>query len=169
VAICVRSDKGVLADWGFSKDKLGPAVAASSTVAVLAILGMGVFAFRRGSLSLHLHMIPLLLLYPVWGITQQFLILGIAARNLVRLGGGVRPPGIRYWGVSIVSASLFGIVHLPNVMLMAGTFLMGLVFTPMYLRWRNLWPLGIYHGWLAVFAYFWVFNRDPLVGLFGPN
>src|SRR5215472_9577453 len=103
-AICVRSNKGVLTGWGFSKDKLGRASAASSIVAVLAIFGMGVFAFRRGYLSFHLHMIPLLLLYPVWGITQQFLILGIATRNLVRLAGALRSPVIRYWSVSIVSA-----------------------------------------------------------------
>jgi len=168
VAMCFRKDRTVIKLWGFSKDNLGPTASASSIVASLAILAMAILASHRGSLSFHWHMVPLLLLYPVWGITQQFLILAVAARNLDRLGGGLQPPGLRYWIVSIISGVLFGIVHLPNVMLMAGTFLMGLVFTPLYLKWRNLWPLGIYHGWLGVFAYFWLFNRDPLVGLFGP-
>lgn len=50
---------------------------------------------------------------------------------------------------------------------MAATFMMGLAFTPMYLRHRNLWPLGIYHGWLGVLTYYWVLARDPWTEMFG--
>ena len=31
----------------------------------------------------------------------------------------------------------------------------------MFLRWRNLWPLGVVHGWLAIPMYFWVAGIDP--------
>ena len=29
------------------------------------------------------------------------------------------------------------------------------------------WPLGLYHGWLGAFAYFWILERDPWQELFG--
>ena len=52
-------------------------------------------------------------------------------------------------------------------MLVLATALLGLVFTPIYLRWRNLWPLGLYHGWLGALCYFWVIGRDPLLEILG--
>jgi membrane protease YdiL (CAAX protease family) len=61
-----------------------------------------------------------------------------------------------------VGALLFGLAHWPDGVLMATTFLLGVVFIPMYLRWRNLWPLGVYHGWLGALMYFWILQRDPV-------
>lgn len=52
-------------------------------------------------------------------------------------------------------------MHLPSWKLAAGTFGLGLAYTPLYLHHRNLWPLGLYHGWLGVFYYFWVLERNP--------
>ena len=45
--------------------------------------------------------------------------------------------------------------------LVAATGLLGAVFALIYMRWRNLWPLGLYHGWLGVFYYYWILGRDP--------
>jgi hypothetical protein len=36
-----------------------------------------------------------------------------------------------------------------------------------FLRWRNVWPLGICHGWLGVLFYFWVLGRDPWLEILG--
>ncbi len=67
--------------------------------------------------------------------------------------------------VTVVTAALVGLVHLPYVALAVATFLLGLVFTPHYLRHRNVLVLGIWHGWLETLLYFWVLGRDPLAML----
>ncbi len=64
-------------------------------------------------------------------------------------------------GALELASVLFGAVHLPELRLVAATSLLGLVFTLIYLRWHNLWPLGVYHGWLGVFFCYWVLVRDP--------
>jgi hypothetical protein len=163
VALRMRTNRSILKDWGFARDGLSPALLRSSLVALAGALGMAVLAMRRGSLSLHWHMLPLLLLYPVWGLTQQFLVQAMVSRNLSRLRG----PFSSTVAITLISAGLFAMVHLPDGNLMAATFVLGLAFTPIYLKWRNLWPLGIYHGWLGILAYFWLLGRDALVGLLG--
>lgn len=108
-------------------------------------------------------MLPLLALYPIWGLIQQFLVQSLFARNLQREFAVFRSP-LR---IAPLAALVFSVVHWPDLRLCALTFVLGLVFTPIYLRWRNLWPLGMWHGWLGVFAYFWVLARDPWVEMFG--
>ena len=39
----------------------------------------------RGRLALHVHMLPLALLYPVWGLVQQFMVQSLVTANLHRL------------------------------------------------------------------------------------
>ncbi|WP_342347541.1 CPBP family glutamic-type intramembrane protease [uncultured Nitrospira sp.] len=66
-----------------------------------------------------------------------------------------------------IGVILFAVVHFPDVWLMLATGLMACFFIPFYIRDRNLWPLGIYHGWLGRFLYLWVPGRDPWVSVFG--
>jgi membrane protease YdiL (CAAX protease family) len=124
---------------------------------------MAVVAALAGTLRLHAHLVPLLLLYPLWGLVQQFLVQALVAANLVRVRGAL---GSRTAVVS-VCAVLFGVVHLPDLALAVATFVLGVAFTVIYLRHRNLWPLGLYHGWLGAIAYFWVLARDPWQEVFG--
>jgi hypothetical protein len=163
VALRVRSTRSIWKVWGFKTEGLLPTLTVSSVAAALATLGIGAIAWRHGALGLHSHMLPLFLLYPVWGLTQQFLVQGMVSRNLSSLNG----PFSSLVAITLISSGLFAMVHLPDRLMMLATFLLGLVFTPIYLKWRNLWPLGLYHGWLGVFAYFWLIERDPLIGLFG--
>jgi len=163
IAMRVRNDRLLLKVWGFRCHNIRSTFIISSFATAIGILAMAVIALTQGSLSFHWHMLPLLLLYPIWGVIQQFLVQALVAGNLSRSSGMIGSA----WFVTIVSAGLFALVHLPDLRLAIGTFCLGLVFTPIYLRWRNLWPLGIYHGWLGVFAYFWVLHRDPWLEVFG--
>ena len=95
--------------------------------------------------------------YPIWGMFQQLLVQGVFVRTVVESASGLRPKVI----ATIVAAVLFGAVHLPELRLAMATLVLGLVFTLIYVRWRNLWPLGLYHGWLGVFYYYWVLGRNP--------
>ena len=149
----------ILAVWGFRREGLGPTFLASTVILVAGALGIAVIAALRGTLTANPHILPLLLLYPPWGCVQQFLLQALVARNLHIV---LRSP----WLVTPIAAVLFGAVHLPDLELMGATFLLAVVFTPIYLRWRNLWPLGIYHGWLGVLAYYWILQHDPWAELF---
>ena len=161
IVVRVRRDSSALDSWGFRSINLRKTLIASSLVAAFAILAM--IAIAKGALFIHWHMLPLLLLYPIWGVIQQFLVQAMVVNNLSPISDRT---GFRLT-VIIVAAVLFGLVHIPDVKLMAATFGLGLAFTPIYLRWRNLWPLGVYHGWLGVFFYFWVLHRDPWLEVLG--
>ena len=163
IVLRVRKNRQMVGLWGFRRDNFRKTFLVSSAIGSIAMLGMAVIAIYRGSLVVHWHMLALLLLYPIWGMIQQFLVQALVAGNLSKSSGLL---GSR-WFVTIVCAVLFSLVHVPDPTLATGTFLIGLAFTPVYLKWRNLWPLGLYHGWLGVFVYFWVLQRDPWVEVFG--
>lgn len=163
VALSVRRDSSLISAWGLSRQGLAGAAIASGSVSGVGLLALGAVAVAQGSFRLHWHMLPLLVLYPAWGLAQQFIVQAVFVRPLCMGPRPLVPPCM----VTGLAASLFGVVHLPNVTLTAVTFLLGLGFTPIYIRWRNLWPLAIFHGWLGVACYFWLLQRDPWVEVLG--
>ncbi len=145
---------GVLAGWGLRA--AGGAACRRDAVVVLlvglaATAGIGVW---RGTFVLDGNLLPLLLLYPLWGIVQQLLVLGIVVGNLERLGVA-RPVLVA------VAAVGFAAVHVPDWSLCAATLVLGATCSLLFLRHRNLWPLGVLHGWLGACFYRWVLARDP--------
>src|SRR5262249_24483514 len=136
---------------------------ATSLFALPALLTMWWMAHAQSAAVFNWRMLVLLGLYPVWGLVQQLLVQGIFVRPVTAAGAGV----LKKLSVTVLAALLFAAVHLPDVKLAAATCLIGAVFTTIYIRWRNLWPLGLYHGWLGVFFYYWVLGRDPCSEMFG--
>lgn len=140
---------------GWTRRRVGPASLASFAVLASGTLAAAIVGAEHERLALHGHMIPLALLYPVYGLFQQGLVLGVVARRLDSVMAG-RPV------ITVVATALvFAAVHAPDTLLVIGTCVLGLILTPIYLRWRNLWPLGFVHGWLAIPVYFWVVGNDP--------
>ncbi|HTD52977.1 MAG TPA: CPBP family glutamic-type intramembrane protease [Thermoanaerobaculia bacterium] len=156
----VRRDRSVLREWGFCRENLRPASLAALAVLLAGVLVISLLPAGHGAIRFNRHMIPLFLLYPAWGLLQQFLVQALFVRNLQDAGAPILV-------IVLAAATLFGLVHLPDWKLAIATAALGAALTPIYLRWRNLWPLGICHGWLGVFAYFWIFHRDPWVEVFG--
>ncbi len=98
---------------------------------------------------------PLVFLaYPVWALAQQFALQALVAGNLDRLGTP------RPWAIA-VTAALFGLAHLPDWPLVGLCAAAGAVWTALYLRTRNLWPLAVCHAWMGALAYYWILERDP--------
>jgi membrane protease YdiL (CAAX protease family) len=145
----------ILWKWGFRRDGFGPAAIASAialAAGALILATWGWLANGSAALNLPRSFWLALLLYPLWGLLQQFLLNALVLRNLLRW---LQPAT-----ACVVAAALFGCLHLPDIQLAAMTAVAALIWTPIYLRWRNLWPLGICHGWLGAIAYYVVLRRD---------
>ena len=123
------------------------------------------YGFYYETMIISWHIIPILIIYPIWGIIQQYLVVGLVAGNL----NDQQKLNIPKIGIIIITSILFSIVHYPSTMLIIGTFLLAIIYTIEYLKERNLWVLGIYHGWLGCFYYYLVLNRDPFIEVFGKS
>jgi uncharacterized protein len=158
----VKSNRDTLKHWGFKKEYfkqtllyLAPLVFIASVVSVL-------YSLFNKSLSFSWYFILVLILYPLWGIIQQFMMLGIISHNLVTITGGKMN---RYLIIFLVS-TLFSLIHYPSFFLMIFTFFLEVVFITVYLKWRNLWAIGIAHGWIATFILYYVLDRNLWSELF---
>lgn len=85
-----------------------------------------------------------LLLYPVWGLFQQYLLNGYFANRLWN-GSAHR--------TALASGGMFAVAHAPNWFLMIGTLLWGYAAVRAYLATRNLPALGLLHGWFGFLTY----------------
>jgi hypothetical protein len=158
----VRKDSSLWAKWGFQTKNLSSAFLWPTVIFVVGVSLMAWYGLANGRVLWQGHILFLLMLYPLWGMLQQFLVQALGVANLMTLfpnQGWVvaRPVGI----------VLFSLIHFPNGLLMLATGLMASLFIPCYLRDRNLWPLGLYHGWLGTFFYLWVLGKDPWISVFG--
>lgn len=163
IAYRAYGDKHAFCRWGFRRDNLGRASVVPAALLATGAVVLGAYAWYQERFWLAPHVLLLFALYPLWGVTQQFLALGIAVQNLEL----VPVLGNRRWLLTGIGAALFGAVHAPDLWLVAGTFLLELILVPVYLRYRNLWPLGIVHGWLGVLFYAWGLGRDLFAENFG--
>ena len=147
-------------ELGFTSENLGPAFRDATILAGVATAGMVGIGAAQGTLRLDADMLPLLVLYPAWGLTQQMLVQGMVTRHL-------SDAGLSPWVVTPVSAATFGSVHVPNWELTAATTGLGVAYAGLYQKHENLWPLGIYHGVLGAEFYVWVLGRNPWEEMFG--
>lgn len=159
----VRQDSSRWVKWGFQTRNLSSAFVWPTAVFVFGVSLMAWYGLAQGRVLGQGHILVLLLLYPLWGILQQFLVQALVVANLMTLFPK------QGWMVAMpVGVALFSLVHYPDGwLLMLATGAMACFFIPCYLRDRNLWPLGLYHGWLGTFFYLWVLGKDPWIEVFG--
>ena len=156
----IRRRPELIHSWGFSSKNLKKTFLIVMPVTAAAVAGAAIYGFVSGALLLHWHMWIIFLLYPAWGVIQQFLLVVLVAGNLDRMSRGKFPRLL----IVMPTAVLFAIVHIPVPLLMAVTFFMGIFTTTMYLRYRSVWALGVFHGLFATALYFFVMGQDPLQG-----
>jgi membrane protease YdiL (CAAX protease family) len=154
-----RNDRGVLHTWGVRRDNFAAAGKAAATVTVLLVACAVAYAFAARHFPPPQGFWLILLLYPAWGIAQQFLLNAMLARNLSAL--------LPAWAVALVSAVLFAAAHAPDLPVIALTLPAGALWVLMYRRWPNLWALGIAHGIIGTVVFYGVLGRDPLALLLG--
>jgi len=81
--------------------------------------------------------------YILWTIYQQFLLQDYFLVRLLRLISN-RAAAL------LLTAALFSAAHLPNPWLTAATFIWGIVSCALFLRYRNIWMLGLAQGLLGL-------------------
>ncbi len=163
VVVRARQNRDAFRTWGFRTDNLASAAIIPAAVFVVAAAGLAVYAAFRGTLRFPPHTLLLFLVYPGWGVIQQFLALGIVVTNLEKVDGLHERKAV----VVLVGAILFGLVHVYDARLVVGTTLLELLIIPLFLAYRNVWPLGVLHGWLGGLFYQWALNRDLWAEAFG--
>lgn len=162
-----KQNKAATEYWGLTFDNFGKTLLELLPIALLLVLSFVLVGSYRGTNVLDWTIVPVLLLYPIWGVLQQFIIIGILATDLKDFKGNRLPE----LAVMLIVATVFGLVHYPHFLLIGATFLLALVYTKLFLRGRNLIALGAYHGWLGAFFYYTVLGRNTwnevFVGLVG--
>jgi hypothetical protein len=81
--------------------------------------------------------------YALWAMVQEFVLLGFFFMRLLRLLESRK-------NAILVTAGLFTLAHLPNPVLMPLVFVWGLIASAVFLRWRNLYTLGMAHAILGI-------------------
>jgi hypothetical protein len=77
--------------------------------------------------------------YIVWALMQEFLLQSYFLLRMLRLLPGKVAP-------VILSAAIFSLAHLPNPVLTPLTMVWGVIACVLFLRYRNIYALGIAHG-----------------------
>ena len=73
----VWREQDALRELGLRREGLAPAFVATSVFGAAVLITMGVIAHARHALVFRWQMLPLLALYPVWGMVKQLLVQGI--------------------------------------------------------------------------------------------
>ena len=158
-----RKLPGILKYWGFRTDNFKTVmkkVLPFGIFSLITFIGVGLY---QNTINITWHIIPILILYPVWGVIQQFLLITLTAGNMQDLN---RHP-LNNEIIIVTAALLFAGVHYPVLWLVAGTFVLAVFYGWVYLSERNIYVLGLFHGWLGGLFYYTVLDRDPFVEIFG--
>ena len=151
-----RENPMIISQWGIRKENF------KRTFLFLLPYALGIlvlivgYGFYVNAYFLNWRFIPVLVIYPLWGIIQQFMMIALVAGNLQ----AITSLHLRNSQVMLWTSLLFAFVHYPSLPLMGFAFLMELLFIWAYFNWRNLWALGLFHGWLGSLFQFFVLGRD---------
>lgn len=158
-----KTVKGVLRYWGFRIDNFKEVLLLLLPFGLLSVIAFFIVGYIQGTINITWHILPILIIYPIWGTIQQFLMIGLVAGNLNDLDYSP----LNKVQIILINAILFAIVHYPNNWLVIGTFILALLYGWIYLKSRNVFVLGIFHGWLGGLFYYTVVGRDPFMEVFG--
>lgn len=151
-----KDDHSIIKKWGFQKQNLRQSFWLLFPIALTVSTGILIYGLIFHASFLNWHIIPIFIFYPLWGIIQQFIVVGLVAGNLKAL----TKVKITEWQIVFLVSFLFAMVHYPDITLMIYAFVMELIFIVVYFKYQNLWTLGLYHGWVSSFFLFFILERD---------
>lgn len=152
----VFKNRNLIYYWGLSVNNLKQTFKVVSVAGTLAIGAFIVMGFYKNTLLLVWNLVFVLLTYPLWGLVQQFMVMSILANNLRDYRGGQ----LNYYLVVLITSLTFSVVHFPSIPLIIATFLMAVFYSVVFLKYRNIIPLGIFHGIMGGLFYYLVLGKD---------
>jgi len=155
--------KGIFKYWGLTLDTFKASALKVIPFGIISVICCFAIGHFQQTINITWHIIPILILYPIWGTIQQLLTIGLIAGNLQDL----KYKKLADITIISITALLFAIVHFPYYWLVIGTFLLAAFYSYLYLKIRNLFVLGILHGWLGALFFYTVVGRDPFEEVFG--
>ncbi|WP_420316050.1 type II CAAX prenyl endopeptidase Rce1 family protein [Ekhidna sp.] len=158
----IKKSPETLKHWGFRIDNFKEVLSMVLPFGMISIIGCFVIGFSQNSIFIHWHFIPIFLLYPLFGILQQFLLMSLFAGNLQDQNKLSKST------IILLTSTLFGLLHYPYWWLVIGTFFLSMFYSYIFLRKRNVYVLGLFHGWLGAIFYYTVVDQDPFMEVFGP-
>jgi len=131
---------------GFRLTNMKNALAVCAPVVLLLGLGLVVGGIMGGTIRRVTPESGLLslALYCLWGLFQQYLLNGYFLNRFAEMRPAAAP---------LIAALSFSVIHAPNWFLMIVTLLGGFASAQIYLRFRNLYVLGLAHGILGFLLY----------------
>lgn len=124
---------------GLARFELRPSAAAALPIMLALFAPLIVYGFSTGRLALQLPdraSLRYFLGYGVWCVCQQYLTQSYFHNRLLMV---IRSRHL----TSALVAVMFGAAHLPNPVLTAATAVAGFVFSEVFARHRNIWPLAL--------------------------
>jgi hypothetical protein len=134
------------ASLGFRAANLKSALAAVAPAVLtiaLALLAIGAICHTIRPVTLGSAFLSLAL-YCFWGLFQQYLLNGYFLNRFVKISPAFAP---------LMAAIAFSAIHTPNWFLIIVTFFAGYVCAKIYLKFRNLYVLGLAHGVIGFLLY----------------
>ena len=138
----LHSDR--LTDLGLRFDNIWASGREVGLVAVIAAAGVVAIGLLAGAgPSWHPDVASALLLYPAWGLVQQYAMQAFTFKRL-------RDTSLSTSMSAGMAALLFASLHWPNLTLSLVTLVGGYAWCRLFHRHPNLFTLALSHGWLAV-------------------
>ncbi len=119
-----------------------------SLIPLFFILSMGYVAKTFASIDSE-ELTQNVIVYPLWGLLQQIFLGPLLARQSYRVLQGYLPSYVSQPAACICAAFIFALAHLPNFALMESTFLFGIIWSFLFLKYQSILPLALAHGLLA--------------------
>lgn len=156
IRVRYKRDPTILKKWGFQKQYFSQSLIFLLPFAITALVGIILYGVVNNFSFLNWHIIPILVLYPAWGIIQQFIVAGLVAGSLRRITEG-KMTGFQ---INLLVSISFSLIHFPGIHLMIYAFIMEFIFIHAYFKYNNLWSLGICHGFVSSLFMYIVLERE---------
>ncbi|MEK6335158.1 MAG: CPBP family glutamic-type intramembrane protease [Acidobacteriota bacterium] len=128
-----------LRDLGFRMDNFWPALLLLAIPTVVALICFLMIGWSAGGWRFGLIWSrPRYLLLPVWALAQQYVTQGFINRRAQTVFG-------KGWKSVLITASIFALLHMPNLNLVWLTLVGGIVWAAVYQLRPNLFALAVSH------------------------
>ena len=154
-------EEGICKEWGFTGKNFKPAMKWVGIAGVILIGGAIAYGLVCQNAKFNSNILKAIPLYILWGTIQQFIFISLFAGNL-QDSQNIK---LRKWLIILITSILFLALHTSRMELMIVTFPMAGLCTFLFLKYRNLFPLGIFHGVVGAVFYYFVLNEDPWADL----